>query len=191
MDIKIIIVLLMNFIVTYIGTLAYAVRIVGVRTGRIAISFSLFNVLVLVSRLASNIQAPLLDKYTEIAKGIGFSGTFYNILIAGAMATAAGAVSIPTFQRVFTQAVNRFSTSRSVPRILVHGFSKDRAYQTNKIQGTAHIGHADECDCSCCHDGRCHSPIQSDKFSCEFEQYLFQTRNQEVFDVCAPRLPGP
>ena len=124
MDIKIIIVLLMNFIVTYIGTLAYAVRIVGVRTGRIAISFSLFNVLVLVSRLASNIQAPLLDKYTEIAKGIGFSGTFYNILIAGAMATAAGAVSIPTFQRVFTQAVNRFSTSRSVPRILVHGFSK-------------------------------------------------------------------
>jgi len=144
MELQIIIVLIMTFIITYIGTLAYAIRIVGVRTGRIAISFSLFNVLILVSRLASNIQAPLLTKYTEIGSNSSFLSSFYNILIIGALATIAGAVSIPTFQRVFSQVVNRFTISRSVPKILVHGFSKAGIRQFGAcitVPKTGHIKH--------------------------------------------------
>ncbi|CAL1521091.1 Lipid II flippase Amj [Chitinophaga sp. MM2321] len=44
---QIIIVLVLTVLINLITTLSYAVRIVGVRTGRIAITFSLFNILVL------------------------------------------------------------------------------------------------------------------------------------------------
>jgi DNA replication protein DnaC len=47
------------------GTLAYAVRIAGVRTRRIAISFSLFNILALVSRTSNSFQGPFLAKRIE------------------------------------------------------------------------------------------------------------------------------
>ena len=124
MNHQVILVLLMTFVITYIGTLSYAIRIVGVRTGKIAISFSLFNILVLVSRLASTLQVPLLTKYTEVGKYQQIANTFYMVLIIGLVATIAGAFSIPTFQRLMTAAVNKFAIDRSIPKMLVHGFSK-------------------------------------------------------------------
>ncbi len=59
MSTQIIIVLILTFVIYVISTLAYSVRIVGVRTGRIAISFAVFNVFALLSRTANTIQAPL------------------------------------------------------------------------------------------------------------------------------------
>jgi len=49
------------------------VRIVGIRTGRIAVSFALFNILVLISRTANGFQAPLLANTieTNINSGAG------------------------------------------------------------------------------------------------------------------------
>lgn len=49
MDINLAIICLLTFIIHLIGTLAYSVRIAGVRTRRIAVSFALFNILALVS----------------------------------------------------------------------------------------------------------------------------------------------
>ena len=46
------------------------------------------------------------------------------VLIIGLVATIAGAFSIPTFQRLMTAAVNKFAIDRSIPKMLVHGFSK-------------------------------------------------------------------
>ena len=50
MDRQLVIICLLTAGINLIGTLAYAARIAGVRTGRIAMSFALFNMLVLVSR---------------------------------------------------------------------------------------------------------------------------------------------
>jgi hypothetical protein len=55
----------LTFLIHLIGTLAYAVRIAGVRTRRIAVSFALFNVLVLVSRTANSFQGPFLARRIE------------------------------------------------------------------------------------------------------------------------------
>ncbi|MEX3910140.1 DUF2837 family protein, partial [Paraburkholderia sp. BR14319] len=41
---------------------AYAVRIAGVRTRRIAVSFSLFGIIALVSRTANSFQGPFIAK---------------------------------------------------------------------------------------------------------------------------------
>src|ERR1700733_13499561 len=65
MTTQIIIVLILTFLINLITTLSYSVRIVGIRTGRVAISFALFNILVLVSRTANGFQAPLLAKTVE------------------------------------------------------------------------------------------------------------------------------
>ena len=62
---QIIIVLILTFLINLITTLSYSVRIVGIRTGRIAVSFALFNILVLISRTAYGLQAPLLAKTVE------------------------------------------------------------------------------------------------------------------------------
>ena len=127
MTTQIIIVLLLTFVINLITTLSYSVRIVGIRTGRIAISFALFNILVLVSRTANGFQAPLLAKTveTDIKHGI-FDNllTFRLIIFSCSIATIIGAFLIPTFQRVLSKAVINFSVHKSMGRLILHGFSK-------------------------------------------------------------------
>jgi hypothetical protein len=65
MDRQLITICALTFVIHLIGTLAYAVRIAGVRTGRIAVSFALFNILVLVSRTSNSFQGPFLAKRTS------------------------------------------------------------------------------------------------------------------------------
>ena len=127
MTTQIIIVLLLTFVINLITTLSYSVRIVGIRTGRIAISFALFNILVLVSRTANGFQAPLLAKTveTDIKHGV-FDNliTFRLIIFSCSIATVIGAFLIPTFQRVLSKAVINFSIHKSMGRLILHGFSK-------------------------------------------------------------------
>lgn len=124
---QVLIVLILTFLINLITTLSYSVRIVGIRTGRIAISFALFNILVVISRTANGFQAPLLAKTVEndIAHGI-FSNTeaFRYVIFSCTLATVVGALLIPTFQRVLSRAVINFSEHKSVPRLLLHSFSK-------------------------------------------------------------------
>jgi hypothetical protein len=127
MTTQVIIVLLLTFVINLITTLSYSVRIVGIRTGRIAISFALFNILVLVSRTANGFQAPLLAKTveTDIKHGI-FDNiiTFRLIIFSCSLATIIGAFLIPTFQRVLSKAVINFSVHKSMGKLILHGFSK-------------------------------------------------------------------
>ena len=127
MTAQVIIVLILTFIINLITTLSYSVRIVGIRTGRIAISFALFNILVLVSRTANGFQAPLLAKTVENDIKLGIyenMGTFRLILLSCTVATVIGAFLIPTFQRVLSKAVVNFSTHKSMGKLIFHGFSK-------------------------------------------------------------------
>lgn len=125
MNIQIVIVLVLNLIISIIGTLAYSARLVGVRTGKIAITYSVFNILSLVSRLAVTFQAPILTKYIEHNSSEGNILYIFNliILISG-IATVIGAFFIPTFQRIFYKGVLRFSIEKSIPKLIIHSFSK-------------------------------------------------------------------
>jgi hypothetical protein len=116
----------LTFVINLIGSLAYSVRIAGVRTGRIALSFSLFNILVLVSRTANTFQAPLLAKRVEHQLGlaqVGGLSDFRWLLGAASLATLIGAFLTPTFQRVLTTAVASFARHRSIPQLIVRAFS--------------------------------------------------------------------
>ncbi|WP_346912635.1 lipid II flippase Amj family protein [Clostridium sp.] len=125
MNTQIIIVLVLNFIIAIIGTLAYSVRLVGVRTGKIAITFAVFNILSLVSRTALTFQAPLLTKFVENSTGGSDVLNLFNlIIIVSGIATLVGAFLIPTFQKLFYKGVIRFSIDKSIPKLIMHSFSK-------------------------------------------------------------------
>ena len=112
MTIQIILVILLTFIIHLISTLSYSVRIVGTRTKKIAVSFALFNIMVLISRTSNSFQAPLLAKWVENNINLKINpGTFElrMILLATSIATIAGAFLIPTFQRILSRAVLNFS----------------------------------------------------------------------------------
>ena len=124
---QIIFVIALTFLINLITTLSYSVRIVGIRTGRIAVSFALFNILVLISRTAYGFQAPLLANTIEenIKSGEGENlFEFRLIILFCSIATIVGGLLIPTFQRLLSIAVNKFSIYKSVPKILLHSFSE-------------------------------------------------------------------
>ncbi len=125
MNTQIFIVLFLNFIITIIGTLAYSVRLVGVRTGKIAVTYSVFNILTLISRIAVTFQLPILTKYVERNNNSGNLLNLFNmIIVVSGIATFVGAFLIPTFQRIFYKGVLRFSVEKSLPRLILHSFSK-------------------------------------------------------------------
>ncbi|MCD2515981.1 lipid II flippase Amj family protein [Massilia sp. G4R7] len=128
MDTQLLLICFLTFVIHLIGTLAYSVRIAGVRTRRIAVSFALFSILVLVSRTSNSFLGPFLAKRVETNLDGAAAGAllwdFRWLLVSASLATIIGALLIPTFQRVFCRAVLHFQVHRSVPKLILHGFFK-------------------------------------------------------------------
>lgn len=124
MDQQLFFICFLTFVIHLIGTLAYSVRIAGVRTKRIAVSFALFSILILVSRTSNSFLGPFLAKRVEshLAAGVADSllSDFRCLLWSASLATLVGAWLIPTFQRVFSRAVLHFQVHRSIPKLIYH-----------------------------------------------------------------------
>ena len=121
MDTGLLVICALTFVIHLVGTLAYSVRIAGTRTQRIALSVSLFNVLILVSRTSNSFQAPLLAKRVEqnIAAGVtGGVGDFRWLLAFASAATLIGALLIPTFQRLLSRWVASVGANRAPASML-------------------------------------------------------------------------
>jgi len=132
---QILIVFILTFVIHLISTLSYSVRIVGIRTRRIAVSFALFNIMVVISRTANGFQAPILANQVEknIQYGIGENLLDFRFILFGAtLATIIGGLLIPTFQRIFSKLVHKFSIHKSIPKLLIEGFSKTGIIQFKK-----------------------------------------------------------
>lgn len=122
MNLQLAVIIGLTFVIHLVGTLAYAFRIAGVRSGHIAIAFSLFNVIVLVSRISNSFQGPLLAKRVETtilgvaAHDLAFD--FALIIGAASVATVAGGLLIPTLQRYATRAVSAFKRNRAMTGLI-------------------------------------------------------------------------
>ena len=123
MDIQLLIICLLTAAINLIGTLAYSARIAGVRTRRIALSFALFNMLVLVSRTSNSFLGPFLAKRieTRIANGGGESlfTDFQIVLGSASLAVLVGILLVPTGQRLFSRAIGYFQEHRSTTRLIL------------------------------------------------------------------------
>jgi hypothetical protein len=127
MDAQLVIICLLTFGINLIGTLAYAARIAGVRTRRIAMSFALFNILVLVSRTSNGFLGPFLAKRieTRLVNGGGEAliVDFRIVLASASVAVFLGILLVPTAQRLFAAAIGYFQRNRSTARMLLHSAS--------------------------------------------------------------------
>ena len=128
MEVRILLVFGFTIIIHMISTLAYSVKLVGIKTGRIAVTIALFNVLALVSRMANALQAPFLAKFVESdVPGLNEGNIVYYFvfLISGAAAgTLAGGIMTPTFQRALGKLVQRFNVDKSVPKLVYYTFTQ-------------------------------------------------------------------
>lgn len=127
MDNSFLLVFILTLLINLITTLSYSVRMVGIRTRRIAISFSLFNILILISRTANMFQSPMLTKTVEEDINSGLTGNivpFRWIIFACTLGTILGAFLIPSFQRILSKMVLSFSEIKSVPKVLMKSLSR-------------------------------------------------------------------
>lgn len=123
MDRQLLIICLLTAGINLIGTLAYAARIAGVRTRRIAMSFALFNLLVLVSRTSNSFLGPFLAKRieTRLSDGGGEAllGDFRLVLFSATIAVALGIALVPSGQRMFAAGIGYFQRHRSTALMLM------------------------------------------------------------------------
>jgi Alternate to MurJ len=122
-DTELILICALTGVINLIGALAYAARIAGVRTGRIALSFALFNVLLLVSRTSNGFLGPFLAKRIETGLANGSSDALLFdlrlVLFSAAGAVALGILLVPTGQRLFAAAITYFQANRSTTKLLL------------------------------------------------------------------------
>lgn len=127
MDAQLLSICLLTATINLIGALAYAARIAGVRTRRIAMSFALFNILVLVSRTSNSFLGPFLAKRieTRIADGGGDAllWDFRVVLLSATASVFLGILLVPTGQRLFARAIGYFQEHRSISRMLLRSAS--------------------------------------------------------------------
>ncbi|MDL4839412.1 lipid II flippase Amj family protein [Aquibacillus rhizosphaerae] len=115
-------------IIHSIETLAYSVRLSGARVKLLASALSLFNMMVMVSRLANMMQQPftgsLIDNAPE-ENALEFVAIQYRVLIGSAtLGTIIGLLLLPTFIAVFSRSIVHLSEERgSIPALLKKGFT--------------------------------------------------------------------
>lgn len=125
---KLLFIALFIFIIHSIETLAYAVRLSGARVRMIASALSLFNIMVIVSRLSNMMQQPFTGSLIDTApkeNTLEFVESQFRILIgASTIGTILGMILLPTFIALFSRAIIHLSEEKgSVPSLMKRIFS--------------------------------------------------------------------
>lgn len=115
----------LTFIIHLIDTFSYSVRLSAVKSGQFALSTSLFNVFVLISRTANMLQGPLIGGLigASIVIDVDPINEIRKVIFASTGGTLAGIILIPTFLKVFHAAVARLESTGSLSILIIHGFS--------------------------------------------------------------------
>ncbi len=134
---KVLIIALFILIIHCIETLAYSVRISGARVRLIASGLALFNLMVIVSRLANMMQQPFTGSLIDTAPTIDtlqFVENQYRVIIgASTLGTIIGILLLPTFIAIFSRAIIHLSnTNGSIPLLVKKGVSKEFIKRTFK-----------------------------------------------------------
>lgn len=127
---KLIMIALFILIIHSIKTLAYAVRLSGARVKLLASALSLFNVMVMVSRLANMMQQPFTGSLVDTApadNALAFVESQYRFIIgAASLGTLMGILLLPTFVAIFSRGIIHLAEERgSIPALLKKGFTFD------------------------------------------------------------------
>lgn len=117
--------IIITAVIHLIDTLAYSVRLNSVKSGQYALSLSLFNVFVLISRTAYTLLSPLIGKLIghSIANEYNPELELRLIILASTIGTILGILAIPTFLKVFGKAVSKLELTGSVPVVIIQALN--------------------------------------------------------------------
>jgi Alternate to MurJ len=120
-------IIVLTAVVHCLDTASYASRIAGARTGRLALTGALFNIVSLASRVAYTLQAPLLgsavDHMVRERNLGGLLRDFHVILGAASAGTLLGAMLIPSFTAIFSRGALAYEFHGSFSALLIHTLS--------------------------------------------------------------------
>lgn len=116
----------LTVIIHFIDTLSYSVRLNSVRSGNFALSTSLFNLIVLVSRTANMLQGPLIGLMIDQSIRMNYDPIqdVRRVILATTIGTLFGIFFIPTFLKLFGKAVAKLEATGSIPGLVIHGLSR-------------------------------------------------------------------
>ncbi|MFY0546304.1 lipid II flippase Amj family protein [Brevibacillus sp. H7] len=106
-------------------TLSYAVRLAGVRTGKLAVALSLTGMILLVSRTSNLIQAPMTGALIDQAMHmhLDVSWHFRFIIAAASAGTVTAILLFPTFVQLSRRLIAHLEMAGSIPQLLKNSVS--------------------------------------------------------------------
>lgn len=111
-------------------SLAYSMRLAGVRSRQVAVALSFVTSTLLVSRLSNMFQAPLLGAMVDSSVLSGGPGAynllelqFRFIIFCGFLGSFLGMILTPTMVNVFFAGIKKFAVHGSVPRMVLAFFT--------------------------------------------------------------------
>jgi len=137
--IRLAIVCVFTAVIHSIDALYYSSRISAVRVRKLGIALTLFNMLLLFSRFANTIQAPLTGSLVDRAmlgyahrvpaQVLGSLATQFRwVILAATIGSIIGALLVPSFVRIFTRVLSTFEREASVFKLLKRLF-RGRSYR--------------------------------------------------------------
>ncbi|GIM27607.1 hypothetical protein CPJCM30710_02730 [Clostridium polyendosporum] len=117
--------ILLTAVIHLIDTLSYSVRLNSVKSGNFALSLSLFNLIVLISRTANMLQGPLIGTMIDnsIHNNYNPINEVRDVILSTTIGTLLGVLFIPTFLKLFSKAALKFEETGSIPNLVIQSLS--------------------------------------------------------------------
>lgn len=137
---RLLIVCIFTGVIHMIDALYYSSRISAVRVRKLGIALTLFNLIILFSRFANTIQAPLTGSIVDNAM-YGFTHQmpaanltalawqFRYIIFAATIGSIIGAALVPSFVQVFTRVLKVFEREASIYKMFFKRVFQARTYR--------------------------------------------------------------
>ncbi|MCX7759054.1 MAG: lipid II flippase Amj family protein [bacterium] len=120
------VVFFITFFIYFIGTVSGALRFAGIKTKLITTSFSLLNVITLISRLSNLIQTPFLGSMVDIAYRDGQLDVLrlkiHFIILASTLGCLVGIFLFTTFEKIFVKWIEVFDRKKGMVSTFVYFF---------------------------------------------------------------------
>ncbi|UVI29226.1 lipid II flippase Amj family protein [Paenibacillus spongiae] len=118
---QVMLVSLFTFVIHLAETLTYSLRSAGVRLGKLAVALSLSGIILLISRTANMVQAPLTGKIIDFAKhhaDYNLIDQLRVIIGAATMGTCAALLLFPSAVLLSSRVISHFEVAGSIPQLV-------------------------------------------------------------------------
>lgn len=115
----------LNCVVQSLSIAAYAARLAGARSGRVATAISLFNMFATSSRFAQMLYTPLLGSLSDRAASGSLDGYQWQlraIVFAGTIGAILGTLAVPTFVMLYLRAIRSLERRGNVIKAFIRLF---------------------------------------------------------------------